>query len=65
MVRQFSNENDRQGGAANSPSPRWGEVGALGAPGEGVTIVRIKSDPNPLTPTLSPRGRGSLHSRLA
>ena len=36
-------------------SPLGGEVGARSAPGEGANVC---SHPNPLTPTLSPKGRG-------
>jgi uroporphyrin-III C-methyltransferase/precorrin-2 dehydrogenase/sirohydrochlorin ferrochelatase len=38
-------------------SPRRGEVGSRSDPGEGVPALSI--DRNPLTPTLSPSGRGS------
>ncbi len=39
-------------------SPRWGEVAARSAAGEGVTKFRAPNDdPIPLTPSLSPAGR--------
>src|SRR5690348_8040174 len=40
-------------------SPRWGEVGLRSNPGEGVRIVPNFFRWSPLTPTLSPKGRGS------
>jgi hypothetical protein len=44
-------------------SPHRGEVGGRGPPGEGVTEVENKNSRwNPLTPTLSPPGRGSTRA---